>query len=192
MSRSPNDYNTLLTQYNAKVSWQMSKNNRLIGVWQYGMKAEPQRDGDRFRPLSATRDYEDPTGLKKIELQSTFNHEHAAEHRRRLRRLLRGLQRDAHPEYRGPDYPSRFNRSTGLATGGHEISDQRPRDNWQIDGSFSYFPERSFGGRHELKTGATWYRYLHGTGTLEHPHGNYRLIYDSAEPIPANLVPELG
>ena len=39
------DYNTLLTQYNGKVSWQLSKNNRLIGVWQYGMKAEPQRDG---------------------------------------------------------------------------------------------------------------------------------------------------
>lgn len=173
-----NDYNTLLTQYNGKVSWQLSKNNRLIGVWQYGMKAEPQRDGDRFRPLEATRDYQDPTGLKKVELQSTINP-------RMLVNVVGGYggyfadyNAMRTPLYRGAAFPSKFNRSTGLATGGHEISDQRPRDNWQIDGSFSYFPEGSFAGRHELKTGGTWYRYLHGTGTLDHPHGNYRLIYD--------------
>jgi hypothetical protein len=96
------------------------------------------------------------------------------------------------PEYRGPNYPSLYNRTTTLATGGHHISDQRPRDNWQIDGSFSYFPEWSAVGRHELKTGFTYYHYLHGSGTLEHPHGNYRLIYDSAPVAPENLVPELG
>ena len=184
-----NDYNTLLTQYNAKVSYQLSKNNRLIGVWQYGMKAEPQRDGNRFRPLSATRDYEDPTGLKKVELQSTFN-------KNMLLNVVGGYggyfadyNAMRTPEYRGPNYPSMFNRTTGLAYGGHEISDQRPRDNWQVDGSFSYFPERSFAGRHELKTGATWYRYLHGSGTLEHPHGNYRLIYDSAPWRPRTSCP---
>jgi hypothetical protein len=96
------------------------------------------------------------------------------------------------PEYRGPEFPSLFNRTNGLSTGGHNLSDQRPRDNWQIDGSFSYFPDWSFAGRHELKTGGTYYHYLHGSGTLEHPHGNYRLIYDSAPVAPENLVPELG
>jgi len=178
------DYNTLLSQYNAKVSWQLSKNNRLIGVWQYGLKAEPQRDGNRFRPLEATRDYRDPTGLKKVELQSTINP-------RMLVNVVGGYggyfadyNALRTPLYRGADFPSKFNRNTGLATGGHEISDQRPRDNWQLDGSFSYFPERSFAGRHELKTGATWYRYVHGTGTLEHPHGNYRLIYDTVGGVP--------
>ncbi len=185
------DYNTLLTQYNGKVSWQLSKNNRLIGVWQYGLKAEPQRDGDRFRPLEATRDYLDPTGLKKIELQSTINS-------RMLVNVVGGYggyfadyNAMRTPLYRGADFPSKFNRATGLATGGHEISDQRPRDNWQIDGSFSYFPTRSFAGRHELKTGATWYRYLHGTGTLDHPHGNYRLIYDDlggVRDVPVEIV----
>jgi hypothetical protein len=186
-----NDYNTLLTQYNGKVSWQLSKNNRLIGVWQYGMKAEPQRDGDRFRPLEATRDYRDPTGLKKVELQSTISP-------RMLVNLVGGYggyfadyNAMRTPLYRGAAFPSKFNRSTGLATGGHEISDQRPRDNWQIDGSFSYFPEGSFAGRHELKTGGTWYRYLHGTGTLEHPHGNYRLTYDDiggVRDVPSEIV----
>lgn len=188
-----NDYNTLLTQYNGKVSWQIAKNNRLIGVWQYGNKAEPQRDGNRFRPLSATRDYRDPTQLKKVELQSTIND-------RMLVNLVGGYggyfadyNAMTTPEYRGEAFPSLFNRTTGLRTGGHEISDQRPRDNWQMDGSFSYFPAGSFGGRHELKTGATWYRYLHGTGNLEHPHGNYQLTFDTPTvKTPANLIPELG
>ena len=187
------DYNTLLSQYNGKVSWQIAKNNRLIGVWQFGNKAEPQRDGDRFRPLSATRDYKDPTQLKKVELQSTIND-------RMLLNVVGGYggyfadyNAMRTPEYRGPDYPSLYNRTTGLRTGGHEISDQRPRDNWQIDGSFSFFPAGSFGGRHELKTGATWYRYLHGTGNLDHPHGNYLLTFDTPTvKTPANLIPELG
>ena len=187
-----NDYNTLLTQYNGKLSYQLSKNNRIIGVMQYGSKQEPQRDGNRFRPLSATRDYTDPTGLGKIELQSTISSTMLLNVVGGYGGYFADYSAMRTPEYRGESYPSMFNRTTGLSVGGHHLSDQRPRDNWQVDGSFSYFPTRSFAGRHELKTGATWYRYLHGSGTLEHPHGNYRLIYDSAPAIPANLVPELG
>ena len=187
-----NDYNTLLTQYNGKLSYQLSTNNRLIAVAQYGMKAEPQRDGSRFRPLSATRDYEDPTGLGKVELQSTISSNMLLNVVGGYGGYFADYNAMRTPEYRGPNYPSMFNRTSGLIVGGHELSDQRPRDNWQMDGSFSYFPTRSMAGRHELKTGATWYRYLHGSGTLEHPHGNYRLIYDSAPVAPENLVPELG
>jgi hypothetical protein len=185
-----NDYNTLLTQYNGKVSWQLSKTNRLIGVWQYGMKAEPQRDGNRFRPLEATRDYRDPTGLKKVELQSTINPKMLVNVVGGYGGYFADYNAMRTPVYRGPNYPSKFNRTTGLSTGGHEISDQRPRDNWQMDGSFSYFPEGSFAGRHELKTGGTWYRLLHGTGTLDHPHGNYRLIYDTINGVetPAEII----
>ena len=183
-----NDYNTLLTQYNAKGSWQLSKNNRLIGVWQYGLKAEPQRDGNRFRPLEATRDYKDPTGLKKVELQSTINSRMIVNVVGGYGGYFADYNAMRTPLYRGAEYPSKFNRNTGLITGGHEISDQRPRDNWQMDGSFSFFPLRSFAGRHELKTGATWYRYVHGTGTLEHPHGNYRLIYDTVGGVPDQPV----
>ena len=182
------DYNTLLTQYNGKVSWQLSKNNRLIGVWQYGLKAEPQRDGNRFRPLEATRDYLDPTGLKKVELQSTINPRMIVNVVGGYGGYFADYNAMRTPLYRGAEYPSKFNRNTGLITGGHEISDQRPRDNWQMDGSFSFFPLGSFVGRHELKTGATWYRYVHGTGTLEHPHGNYRLIYDTVGGVPDQPV----
>jgi hypothetical protein len=185
------DYNTLLTQYNGKVSWQLSKNNRLVGVWQYGLKAEPQRDGDRFRPLEATRDYLDPTGLKKVELQSTINPQMLFNIVGGYGGYFADYNAMRTPLYRGADFPSKYNRSTTLRTGGHEISDQRPRDNWQLDGSFSFFPQGSFVGRHELKTGGTWYRLLHGTGSLDHPHGNYQLTYDDIggqRDVPVEIV----
>jgi hypothetical protein len=170
--------NGLLTQHNVKFSYQLSKGNRFIGLYQRGLKLEPQRDGGRFRPLEATRDYRDPTWVKKVEWQSTINN-------RALFNIVAGYggyfadySAVRTPVYRGADFPSRFNRETGLRTGGHEISDQRPRDNWQYDASFTYFPARSLAGRHELKTGSTMYRQTHGTGLLNHPHGNYTLVYD--------------
>jgi len=170
--------NGLLTQHNVKLSYQLSKGNRLIGLYQRGLKLEPQRDGGRFRPLEATRDYRDPTWVKKVEWQSTINS-------RALLNVVAGYggyfadySAVRTPVYRGADFPSKLNRETTLRTGGHEISDQRPRDNWQYDASFSYFPQGSFAGRHELKTGSTMYRQTHGTGLLNHPHGNYTLVYD--------------
>jgi hypothetical protein len=172
------DYNNLLTQVNGKLSWQLSRSNRIVGLYQRGVKAQPQRDGSRFRPLEATRDYYDPTWVKKVELQSTISD-------RLLFNAVGGYggyfadyNATRTPVYRGPEHPSRLDRETGLRTGGHEASDQRPRDNWQFDTSLTFFPTRSFGGRHELKTGGTVYRYKHGSGFLEHPHGNYILFHD--------------
>ena len=148
----------------------------------------------RRRSLSAARGdalIADPTGLKKVELQSTINP-------RMLVNVVGGYggyfadyNAMRTPLCQGADFPSKFNRSTGLATGGRKFRTNWPRDNWQIDGSFSFFPEGSFAGRHELKTGGTWYRYLHGTGTLEHPHGNYRLIYDDiggVRDVPSEII----
>ncbi|MPZ17327.1 MAG: hypothetical protein GEV06_05365 [Luteitalea sp.] len=182
------DYNNLLTQGNAKVSWQLSQNNRLIGVYQRGLKAQPQRDGSRLRPLEATRDQSHSLSVRKLELQSTLN-------RKMLVNVVGGYggyfvdYSAMRPSiYRGAEFPSRLDRETGVRTGGHESSDQRPRDNWQLDGSFSFFPEGSFGGRHELKTGGTMYRYTHGSGSLNHPHGNYYLIYDRVWNVPDRPV----
>ena len=170
--------NGLLTQHNIKLSYQLSKSNRFIGLYQRGLKLEPQRDGGRFRPLEATRDYRDPTWVKKFEWQSTINS-------RTLFNIVAGYggyfadySAVRTPVYRGGDFPSKLNRETTLRTGGHEQSDQRPRDNWQYDASFSYYPQGSFAGHHELKTGSTMYRQTHGTGLLNHPHGNYTLVYD--------------
>ncbi|MBI1875602.1 MAG: TonB-dependent receptor [Acidobacteria bacterium] len=180
-------YNSLLSQVNAKVSWQVSPSNRLIGVYQKGLKEHPQRDGGRFVPLEATKDYKDPGWVRKIELQSTPNNRMFVNVVGGYGGYFADYNAMRTPLYRGADFPSRLDRDTGLRTGGNWASDQRPRDNWQIDGSFSFLPERSFGGRHELKTGVTLYRYLHATGKLSHDHGNYTLIYDQRQPVEINF-----
>jgi hypothetical protein len=48
-----------------KLSYQMTKSNRLIYAWQRGTKAQPQNGAGRFVPLEATRDYENPTAIQK-------------------------------------------------------------------------------------------------------------------------------
>ena len=65
-----------------KVSWQLSKNNRLIGVYMGGQKLQPQGRG----PVPAARSHArllDPSRVKKVELQSTLNH-------RKLRQRVAG------------------------------------------------------------------------------------------------------
>lgn len=170
------DFHNSLTQHNIKLSWQISKNNRLIGVYQRGLKKQGEFGAGRLRPLEATRDYYQPTYVKKVELQSAPT----------SKVLLTGVfgyggyfadySAARMPAY--PGTPSAMDRETGLRFGSHEASEQRPRDNWQGDVSFSYFPDASFAGRHELKTGFTAYRYTHGTGYLNHEHGNYELTFD--------------
>jgi hypothetical protein len=181
------DYDNSLYGFNVKLSYQLSRNNRLIALYQKGVKTQPQNGAGRFRPLEATRDYYDPTWVKKVEWQSTLNS-------RMLLNVVGGyggyFANYSAPRagFATPDTPSRLDRNTGLRTGAHEASDQRPRDNWQFDGSFSFFPAGSFAGRHEFKTGATMYRQLHGTGLLNHEHGNYVLVYDRVGGVPNQPV----
>jgi outer membrane receptor protein involved in Fe transport len=165
---------------NLKVSWQLSKSNKIIGVYMLGQKLQPQESAGRFRPLEATRDYVNQSRVKKIEFQSTLGN-------RLLINAIGGYggfvgDYNAMRSQWYTGAPSVLHRDTGLRTGSDEMSDQRPRYNYQYDGSISYFPERSFAGRHELKTGATMYYYVHGSGFLDQDHGNYVLTYDGITP----------
>src|SRR3954465_1001907 len=67
------DFETSLAQVSMKLSYQLSKNNRLVYAWQRGTKAQPQNNADRFTPLESTRDYKNPTSIQKVELQSMLN-----------------------------------------------------------------------------------------------------------------------
>ena len=80
------------TQISAKLSYQLTKNNRLVYAWQRGTKAQPQNNADRFTPLESTRDYKNPTAIQKIELQSMINPRVLRERRGRLQRLRHRLR----------------------------------------------------------------------------------------------------
>jgi hypothetical protein len=175
------DYENTLRGGNIKLSWQLSTNNRIVGVYIRGNKLQPQEQAGRFRPLEATRDYVNLSEVKKVEWQSTVNSH-------MLINFVGGYggfwgDYNAMRSKWYPGTPSRLDRDTGLRSGSGEASDQRPRYNYQYDGSFSYFPQRTIAGRHEFKTGGTMYQYTHGTGLLNNDHGNYVLVYDRGQPV---------
>src|SRR4029078_6493859 len=51
------DFETSLAQVSAKLSYQLSKNNRLLYAWQRGTKAQPQNNAHRFTPRELTLDH---------------------------------------------------------------------------------------------------------------------------------------
>jgi Carboxypeptidase regulatory-like domain len=160
----PAYFHSLLNQYTAKVSYQLSRNNRLVYAFQRGIKAEPQNGGGRFVPLEATRDYFVSGSIQKGELQSSINP-------RTLVNVVYGYvgyltNYDAARSYAKADLPPRLDLETGLATGSHPLHQVKTRDRFETDASISFFPLRSFAGKHELKTGITVYLDRSGDGYL--------------------------
>jgi hypothetical protein len=146
---------TSLSQVSAKLSYQLTKNNRLVYAWQRGTKAQPQNNADRFTPLESTRDYKNPTAIQKFELQSMINP-------RVLVNAVAGYSGyvtdyDAARSFARADAPPRQDLATTLNTGSAPLHQNKTRDRFQTDDSVSFFPERSFGGRHEFKTGISIY-----------------------------------
>jgi hypothetical protein len=169
-------FESFLSQYSAKLSYQMSRNNRLVYAWQRGTKAQPQNGAGRFRPLEATRDYKNPTAIQKLELQSTLTP-------RLLVNVLGGYSGyvtdyDAARSFARPDAPSRNDLETGLNTGSHDLHQNKTRDRYQGEGSVSFFPSGAFAGRHELKTGVMVYLDRSSDGYSNNVQGNYVLITD--------------
>ena len=149
------DFETSLSQMSAKLSYQLTKNNRLVYAWQRGTKAQPQNNADRFTPLESTRDYTNPTAIQKIELQSMINP-------RVLVNAVGGYSGyvtdyDAARSYARADAPARQDLATTLNTGSAPLHQNKTRDRLQTDDSISFFPERSLAGKHELKTGISIY-----------------------------------
>jgi hypothetical protein len=149
------DFETSLEQFSVKLSYQLSKNNRLIYAWQRGTKAQPQNNADRFTPLESTRDYVNPTAIQKFELQSMINP-------RVLVNAVGGYSGyvtdyDAARSYARADAPPRQDLATSLNTGSAPLHQNKTRDRLQSEDSISFFPEGSFLGKHELKTGVSIY-----------------------------------
>ena len=149
------DFETSLEQLSFKISYQLTKNNRLVYAWQRGTKAQPQNNADRFTPLESTRDYKNPTAIQKVELQSMISP-------RVLVNAVGGYSGyvtdyDAARSYARADAPPRTDLATTLNTGSAPLHQNKTRDRFQTDDSISFFPERSFAGKHEFKTGISIY-----------------------------------
>jgi hypothetical protein len=183
------DYHNNLTNRAMKVSYQATQKHRLIAVWQPMLKYQPQRDGERFRPLESTTDYRNPGGIYKGELQSTLSTRMVAN----IAAGYGGNRSDysvvrSEAGHAAPGNPSRMDRETGLRTGASEHNNKGYSDRWQTDGGFSFFPEKFLGGQHELKTGATLYWERGGEGKTLNPAGDYVLVYDRVNGVSGQPV----
>jgi len=148
-------FESTLYQFSTKLSYQMTKNNRLVYAWQRGVKAQPQNGGDRLHPQEATRDYKNPTAIQKAEWQSTVT-------QRLLLNAMGGYagyvtDYDASRSFAKADAPTRQDLETGLFTGSHPQHQGKTRDRYQGEASASFFPSRSFAGQHDFKTGVSLY-----------------------------------
>jgi hypothetical protein len=179
----PGYVRTRLTHGSLKMSYQPTRNNRLIAAWQPTLKYQPQGlppEPNRFRPLESTLDYRNPSSMYKGELQSTLS-------TRMVFNVVAGYggyladyapwrSNFANPVVAGN--PPRMDRETTLNLGANPKTNLEYRDKWQVDSGLSIFPERFLGGQHELKTGTTLYWRRNSVGWRVHPSGDYTLIFD--------------
>jgi Carboxypeptidase regulatory-like domain len=177
------DYINGLTQYTTKVSYQLSNANKLVGVYQRGVKLQPQQGAGRFRPLEATIDYDNPGWIYKGELQSSLTS-------RMFLNVVAGYG-GLFADYSAPrspnanavkGNPSRTDLTTGLITGAYWNSENSTEGKYQVDSSLNFLPDRFLGGRHELKFGNTIYWQHYSLGGVNAPQGNYQLVFDAGQP----------
>jgi hypothetical protein len=174
-------FGTSLTQYTAKMSYQISRNNRVVYAWQRGTKAQPQNGAGRFVPLESTRDYTNPTAIQKVELQSALT-PHV------LLNAVGGFSGyitdyNAARSFAKADAPARNDIETGLWTGSHPLHQNKTRDRYQTEDSISFSPSRSFAGQHELKTGVMIYLDRSSDGYSNNLAGNYVLYTDKVNGV---------
>src|SRR5215510_3086829 len=176
------DFQTSLQQLSLKLSYQLSKNNRLVYAWQRGTKAQPQNNAGRFTPLESTRDYKNPTAIQKLELQSMVSP-------RILVNAVGGYSGyvtdyDAARSFARAEAPPRNDLATTLNTGSAPLHQNKTRDRLQTEDSISFFPNRSLLGRHEIKTGISLYFDRSSDGYLNNLACNCILYTDTIGGVP--------
>ena len=177
----PGLVHTTLDGSTAKLSYQMSKKVKLIGVYQRGAKVIPEFNADRFTPRESLDNYLNPTGVWKGEVQSALSDQllvsanggwggYIADHD-----CARGAE-----EFFGTTtgLVSRQYLETGQITGPCTNMNYRWRSRYQLDSSVTYFPKGTFLGRHELKAGESIYWEEIYTQDRAMPWGSINHEYD--------------
>jgi hypothetical protein len=158
------EFYTKLQDPTAKITYQVTKNNKLEGMFQVGRKWQPYRTASRYVPLESTQNQDSwslvgPSfkWLSILSARSTFD---------------ASLQRGG---YWWPDVPwSPDVRQTDLATtngptrGAFLETDRTPR-RWQYGATYAYFTEL-WGKNHEFKTGYLGWRNIVSTENLGYPN----------------------
>ena len=161
-SREQTEFFTVLQDPTAKITWQISQNNKFEGMFQVGRKWQPYRTASRFVPLESTQNQDSWSlvgpSFKWLSILSQRT------------TLDASLQRGG---YFWPDVPwtndvRRSDLSTTAVRGAFLETDRVPR-RWQYGTTLTHFREM-FGRNHELKTGYLGWRNIQETETLGYPN----------------------
>ena len=158
------EFYTKLQDPTAKLTYQITKNNKFEGMFQVGRKWQPYRTASRYVPLESTQNQDSWSLIgPSFKWQSVLSTRSTFE---------ASLQRGG---YWWPDVPwdtgvrkTDLSTSNGPTRGAFLESDRKPR-RWQYGGTYAYFAE--LGGRnHELKTGYLGWRNIQETLNIGYPN----------------------
>jgi hypothetical protein len=169
------EFFTKLENPTAKVTWQVTKNNKFEGMVQGGRKWQPYRTASRFVPLEATQNQDSYSmigpsfkWLTVLGSRATFD---------------ASLQRGG---YEWPDVPwsddVRKDDLTTTADRGQFLKQDRHPHRWQAGATYTHFAEL-FGRNHELKTGYMGWRATNETENIGYPNQQlYRYRSQTGDP----------
>lgn len=156
------EFYTKLQDPTGKITYQISQNNKVEGMFQVGRKWQPYRTASRFVPLEATQN-QDSMSL----IGPSFKWQSIVSNRATFDA---SLQRGG---YWWPDIPwtpdvRKSDITTGATRGAYLETDRDPR-RWQYGATFAYFADL-WGRNHELKTGYLGWRAFSETDNLGYPN----------------------
>ena len=156
------EFYTKLQDPTGKITYQLSKNNKIEGTFQFGRKWQPYRTASRFVPLEATQN-QDSWSLvgPSFKWQSILTSHSTFD---------ASLQRGG---YWWPDIPwtpdvRKQDLTTTATRGAFLETDRKPR-RWQYGATYAHFADL-WGRNHEIKTGYLGWRNIQETKNLGYPN----------------------
>jgi hypothetical protein len=151
-------FKTQLDNYTGKMTYQMTPKDKLIGYFQWGVKAQPNRtdsivSGPQLLNAGATLDQQSPSWVGKLEYNRSFSNRGFFEIR--AGQFGYNFKLDGNSED-----PRREDTSTLAVSGGgrHWELDRRRS---QVHTALTLFEDNKLGGNHQFKVGG---EYQHETG----------------------------
>jgi hypothetical protein len=177
-----------------KMSWQPTRNNKLIGFYSRNKWDEKQYLAQavstaRFIPEEATPYLRYYNYQSKGEWQGTLGNRLFASVMFGNGWYVADYTNDCNvpdrPVCRTPPPPAAIDLATQIQTGTPFVNGlfHRPRDRYQLNGTLSYSPDRFLGGSHEFRVGyMTWWQRLELQIPDRGAAGNYQLVFDNGAP----------
>jgi hypothetical protein len=184
---------TRTTNNEAKTTFQLSPNYKLVGFWGMYTQYIPFRNGNSITPPLASVIYTWPIWNLKGEFvgnpkpNMVFDAFVARHHYQANYTAQADPQNIPTITDGGQHTTGGTGIAAGQANGPSLGQDHRPRDHWQITTMFSWFPNGSYFGHHEFKVGETYKIMSQGTQEPVGVHGNYKLSFDNAGAYPYQI-----